>query len=72
VAAGAELLIWSSQPSIVKISQGKADFGDFDSKAKVEEYIRTLPIMGAFFMSGWYMQNHLALMKPQPVSRASS
>lgn len=34
----------------------------------MESYIRTLPIMSAFFMAGWYMQNHLVHFRPQPVS----
>ncbi|KAH7393167.1 hypothetical protein BKA64DRAFT_755184 [Cadophora sp. MPI-SDFR-AT-0126] len=67
VAAGAELLIWSSLPSVAKMSNGKAAFSHFDSKAEVEEYIRTLPILSAFFMAGWYMQNHIAYMRPRAV-----
>ncbi|KAH6715261.1 hypothetical protein BKA61DRAFT_722170 [Leptodontidium sp. MPI-SDFR-AT-0119] len=67
VVAGAELLIWSSLPSVTKISKGKAAFKHFDGKAEVEDYVRTLPIMSVFFMAGWYMQNHIGFMRPQPV-----
>ncbi|KAG4430967.1 hypothetical protein IFR05_013554 [Cadophora sp. M221] len=67
VAAGAELLIWSSLPSVIRISKGKAAFKHFDSKAEVEDYIRKLPVMGVFFMAGWYMQNHIGFMRPQAV-----
>ncbi len=42
--------------------------GHFDSKAKVEEYIRTLDIKTMFFMPGWFMQNHLHFMRPHKVS----
>ncbi|PVH85457.1 NmrA-domain-containing protein [Cadophora sp. DSE1049] len=66
VAAGAKLLIWSSLPSVARMSNGKAAFKHFDSKAEVEEYVRTLPILSAFFMAGWYMQNHIGYMRPQP------
>lgn len=68
VAAGVSLLIWSSLPNITKISEGKLTaVKHFDGKAQVEEYIRTLPILSAFYMPGFYMQNHIAYMRPQPV-----
>lgn len=44
----------------------------FDSKAEVEEYIRGLPIMSAFFMAGHYMQNHIVYMPPKVVSFPNS
>ncbi|OBT45176.1 hypothetical protein VE00_04284 [Pseudogymnoascus sp. WSF 3629] len=67
VAAGVSLLIWSSLPNITKISEGKLTaVKHFDGKAEVEEYIRTLPILSAFYMPGFYMQNHIAYMRPQP------
>ncbi|KAL8669221.1 MAG: hypothetical protein Q9168_006181 [Polycauliona sp. 1 TL-2023] len=53
VAAGAELIIWSSLPN-------------FDSKAKVEAYIRTLPVKSAFFMPAMYMQMFTHMFKPKP------
>ncbi|KAF2689360.1 NAD(P)-binding protein [Lentithecium fluviatile CBS 122367] len=57
VAASATLLIWSSLPRI--------GLPNFDSKADVEDYIRTLPITSAFFMPGWFMQNQLTFARPQ-------
>ena len=58
VASGAKLLIWSSLPAISKITNGKTTaMVHFDSKAEVEEYIRTLPITSVFYMAGFYMQN---------------
>jgi uncharacterized protein YbjT (DUF2867 family) len=40
----------------------------FDSKAEMEAYIRTLDIKSMFFMPGGYMQNNMAIFKPQLVS----
>jgi hypothetical protein len=40
----------------------------FDSKAEVENYIRTLGIRSMFFMAAWYMQNNVSFMRPQLVS----
>ena len=57
VAAGAKYLIWSSQRSAEKITGGKLPVPSFDTKAAVEEYIRTLPIGSAFFAPGAFMEN---------------
>jgi len=69
VAAGAKYIIWSSSTNVEKITGGKLDrVHHFDSKAIVEEYIRTLPIKSAFYTPGSFMQNFLGPMwKPQPV-----
>lgn len=61
VAANVELLIWSSLPRV--------GFPQFDSKAEVEDYIRTLPIKSVFFMAGFFMQNHLGHSKPKKVEK---
>lgn len=66
VAAGSELLIFSSLPNVKKMTDGKlSDVKHFDSKAEVEGYIRTLHIRATFYMPGFYMQNLLHMMKPQ-------
>ncbi|PVI00326.1 NAD(P)-binding protein [Periconia macrospinosa] len=56
VQAGAQAIIWSSLPRI--------GLPNFDSKADVEEYIRSLSIKAAFYRPGWFMQNHLTFSKP--------
>ncbi|KAK4936374.1 hypothetical protein LTR10_022748 [Elasticomyces elasticus] len=56
VANKVELYIWSSLPRIGK--------PHFDSKAEVEEYVRSLPLTSVYFMAGFYMQNFLVLLKP--------
>ena len=66
VAAGVEFLILSTLWHVTKTSGGK--YGKalhFDSKAEVEEYIRSLPIKTAFFAPGSFMQNYEASMRPQ-------
>lgn len=68
LAAGVTLLIWSSLPNVSLMSSGTlTEVAHFDSKAEVEEYIRSLPILSSFFMAGWYMQNHLSYMRPKLV-----
>ena len=60
-------LIFSTLPSVTKISGGKyTAVHGFDAKADIESYIRTLPIRSAFFAPGSFMQNFQRLMAPQP------
>ena len=69
VAAGAELLIWASLPDVTKLTGGKlTNMYHFDSKAKVEEYIKTLPINGVFYWASMFMQNVQGIMAPKRVS----
>lgn len=67
VEQGAEYIIFSTLPPVSKLSGGKyTKVTPFDAKAKVEEYIRNLPIKSAFFSPGGFMQNFNTFMKPQP------
>lgn len=67
VAAGAQYLIFSSLPSIARLSGNKYDKGrHFDCKSEVEDYIRSLPVKSAFFAPGSFMQNFNTNMKPHP------
>lgn len=67
VVAGAQYVIFSTLTHIGRVSGGKYTHGGhFDSKAEVEEYIRTLPIRSAFFAPGSFMQNFSSIMKPHP------
>ncbi|KAL8962374.1 MAG: hypothetical protein Q9183_005168, partial [Haloplaca sp. 2 TL-2023] len=66
VAAGAELVIWSTLPDVTKMTGGEFTmFKHFDSKATVETYIRSLPIKSAFFMPAMYMQMMTNMFRPQ-------
>ncbi|PKS08373.1 hypothetical protein jhhlp_005317 [Lomentospora prolificans] len=58
-AAGVSQFIWSSLPSINKITGGRVtNFLHFESKARVEEHVRSLGFpYTVFFWAGWYMQN---------------
>jgi uncharacterized protein YbjT (DUF2867 family) len=58
VAKGVDYIIFSTLPSISKISNGKyTKAAHFDAKAAAEEYIRSLPIKSAFYMPGFFMEN---------------
>ncbi|QKX63770.1 uncharacterized protein TRUGW13939_10941 [Talaromyces rugulosus] len=68
IAAGVSLFIWSSLPSVTKMTGGKVTtVHHFDSKAEVEDYIRGLPFHSSvFFMPGWFMQNVWNPLAPKP------
>ncbi|CRG84681.1 hypothetical protein PISL3812_01934 [Talaromyces islandicus] len=61
VEKGAKYIIFSTLPSVQDISGGKyTKVSTFDAKAKVEQYIRSLPIKSAFYRPGSFMQNFAA------------
>ena len=69
VAAGIELIIWASLPNVTKMTNGQiTKMRHFDSKAEVEDYIKTLPINSVFYWAGFFMQNMQTLMRPRLVS----
>ncbi|KAK1547432.1 NmrA-like family protein [Colletotrichum paranaense] len=56
--AGVEHFIFSSLLDVNKLSKGALpDVYHFDSKAAVEEYIRTTSLPATFFLPGFYMAN---------------
>lgn len=58
VEKGAEYVIFSNLPSVREISSEKyTKVTPFDAKAKVERYIRKLPIKSAFYSAGFFMEN---------------
>ena len=58
VEKGAKYIIFSTLPPVKQISGGKYTMvTPFDAKAKVEEYIRGLPIKSAFYSGGSFMEN---------------
>ncbi|KAL4860977.1 hypothetical protein BDV12DRAFT_191380 [Aspergillus spectabilis] len=66
LAANVTVMIFSSLPSISKMSNNEFNLPHFDSKAEVEEYIRELGFpVSLFFLAGWYMQNIWRSMAPQ-------
>ncbi|KAL1724142.1 hypothetical protein EV715DRAFT_244550 [Schizophyllum commune] len=51
-------LVWSSLLNVTKLTNGVlSEVHHFDSKAKVEDYIRELGIPATFFLPGFYMDN---------------
>lgn len=61
VEKGAEYIIFSTLPPTKDISGGKyALVTPFDAKAKIEEYIRGLPIKSAFYSPGFFMDNFIS------------
>lgn len=68
VSSGAEYIIFSTLPSPSAISGGKYKaVHHFDSKAAIEEYIRSLPVRSAFISLGAFMTNFAQMppFKPQ-------
>lgn len=58
VRQGVKYLIFSTLPAVNEISGGKYyHVTPFDAKAKIEHYIRNLPIKSAFVSFGFFMQN---------------
>ena len=67
VAAGVQCLIWSTGTNVTKITDGELKcVTQFDVKAEIEDYIRSLPIRSAFYAPGSFMQNFHTQMKPHP------
>lgn len=67
VAAGVQFFIFSTLPHVSKITSGKiTSVENFDLKADIETYVRTLPIKSAFYAPGYFMQNFSNYILPQP------
>lgn len=69
VAKGVAYIIFSTLPSVSKISAGKyKGVTPFDAKALGEDYIRTLPIKSSFYCPGSFMENFASqtFLAPQP------
>ncbi|KAI2603906.1 uncharacterized protein GGS25DRAFT_506113 [Hypoxylon fragiforme] len=68
VEKGIKYIIFSTLPSVTEISGGKfTSMTPFDAKAKIEKYIRSLPVKSAFYAPGGFMENFQAMpfMTPQ-------
>ena len=66
VEQGAEYIIFSTLPSVREISGGKyTKVTNFETKAKAEKYIRSLPIKSAFYAPGGFMENFQTHMAPR-------
>ncbi|OBT67398.1 hypothetical protein VE03_03099 [Pseudogymnoascus sp. 23342-1-I1] len=58
IESGAQYIIFSTLTAIKEISGGKySNVFPFDAKAKIEQYIRGLPIKSAFYAGASFMEN---------------
>jgi len=65
-AAGAHF-IWSSLPNVTKGTKGAITAVEhFDSKAQVEEYVRSIGLPATFFMPGMFMTVGMSNMRKMP------
>nr|POE47129.1 nmra-like family domain-containing protein 1 [Quercus suber] len=72
VEQGVEYVIFSTLPFVKEISGGKyTKVVHFDSKARVERYIRGLPIKSAFFSPAAFMENFSSMPFFMPKKDAS-
>lgn len=65
VEAGVQHIIFSSLENVDKISDGKLFAPHFTDKARVEEYIRTLPVTSSFIYMAFFFTNLLEFYTPQ-------
>jgi len=63
--AGVERFIFSSLPYVSKVTNGKSDkVHHFDSKARVEEYAKSIDLPGSYFMPAAFMPFMLSSFRP--------
>lgn len=63
-AAGVKHIIASTLIDVTEASKGRLPgVTHFDSKAKIEQYIRQSGVPATFFMPGFYMENFLSMIK---------
>ena len=65
VEAGVQHIIFSSLENVEKITGGKKWVPHFTDKAKVEEYIRTLPVTSSFIYNAFFYTNWLEYFPPR-------
>jgi uncharacterized protein YbjT (DUF2867 family) len=65
VEAGVQHIIFSGLENVNKITGGKKFAPHFTDKAKVEEYIRTLPVSSSFIYPAFYYTNLMEYYPPR-------
>lgn len=65
VEAGVQHVIFSSLENVDKITGGKKFAPHFTDKAKIEEYIRTLPIRSSFIYMAFFYTNLMEFYTPR-------
>ncbi|HMI04495.1 MAG TPA: NmrA family NAD(P)-binding protein, partial [Pedobacter sp.] len=66
VAAGVRQLIFSSLENVKRITGGTKYAPHFTDKAKIEEYVRTLPVSSAFIQMAFFFTNLPEFYTPVP------
>ncbi len=65
VEAGVQHVIFSSLENVDQITEGKKFAPHFTDKAKIEEYIRTLPITSSFIYMAFFYTNLMEFYPPR-------
>jgi len=65
VEAGVAHLIFSSLENVSKITQGKKFAPHFTDKAKIEDYVRSLPITSSFIYMAFFYTNLMEFYPPR-------
>jgi uncharacterized protein YbjT (DUF2867 family) len=65
VAAGVRHIVFSSLENVDAITGGRKFAPHFTDKARVEEYIRTLPVAGSFIYLAYFYTNLVEYYKPR-------
>jgi uncharacterized protein YbjT (DUF2867 family) len=66
VKAGVQHIIFSSLENVDRITAGKKFAPHFTDKARIEEYIRTLPVTSSFIYMAFFYTNLMEFYPPQP------
>lgn len=64
IEAGVQHIIFSSLENVDSITEGKKFAPHFTDKAKIEEYIRTLPVTSSFIYMAFFYTNLVELYPP--------
>lgn len=64
IEAGVRHLVFSSLENVDEITKGKMFAPHFSDKAKIEEYIRTLPIISSFIYMSFFYTNMVEFYTP--------
>lgn len=70
-ASGIEHFIFSSLPSVTKLTHGQLDVPHVESKAKIEEYARGLGLPATYVHVAFYYENFLTYFPPRRLADGS-